>query len=71
MSFFRRHLLSDARYEYFLTEDYAEQHEPDVLFFGSFSRCGLGFEVAFVLVPMLAIRKTRKRKAIRATFRSF
>ena len=48
VSFFRRHLLQDTRYEVFLTETWAQVMEPDV----AFQRRGPTFPFAFPLAPV-------------------
>ena len=62
VSFFRRHLLADRRYSDYLTLRYASENEPDVVFFSATSRCGIGFELAFVIVPMAAVRRRVQRR---------
>ena len=48
VSFFRRHLLQDTRYEVFLTETWAQVMEPDV----AFQRRDPAFPFAFPLAPV-------------------
>jgi predicted dienelactone hydrolase len=60
VSFFRRHLIFDFRYEIFLTEIYAEVVEPAVVFFRKRSdHCGVDFEIALLIPPLVWLRARR------------
>ena len=63
VSFFRKHLLFDQRYKRFLTEAYAENNEPDVVFFNGARGCGLGFELVLILPAVIWLRGRRARSA--------
>lgn len=67
ISFFRLWLYGDVAYDDFLTAGYAAAFEPDVVFQDkqpvSATRCGVGFELAFVLLPIAAWRRSRRSRA--------
>ena len=59
VAFFRKYLVWDMRYREFLTEKYAEENEPNVVFFADKVGCGLGFELVLLLPPILWLRSRR------------
>jgi len=64
VAFLRRHLYLDLRYARFLTERYAETHEPDVIFFDASRRdCGMGFEMVVILPPLVWFARRRQPSA--------
>jgi predicted dienelactone hydrolase len=67
VSFFKKHLSYDFRYDEFLTERYAESNEPDVVFFRDARGCGKGHEAAFILLPAFWLRaRVRRRRSASA-----
>jgi predicted dienelactone hydrolase len=66
VAFFRRHLYLDLRYQRFLTEGYAEAHEPDVIYFdGNRWECGDGVEMALILPALIWFGRRTRRPALR------
>jgi predicted dienelactone hydrolase len=62
VAFFQRHLKFDEGYAPFLTESYAEENEPFATLYRRGGRsCGLGFEIALALPPLMALRRTKRR----------
>jgi predicted dienelactone hydrolase len=63
VSFFRRYLQFDLRYQRFLSRWYAETYEPDVTVYrGDPRACGIGMELVLLLPPLLWLRGRRQRR---------
>jgi predicted dienelactone hydrolase len=65
VSYFRRFLMNDTRYQPFLHPSYANANEPDVQTFPIDKvHCGIGFELAFVILPIAGWRHHRRSRRL-------
>jgi predicted dienelactone hydrolase len=60
VAFFQRHLALDPRYSRYLNPGFAAS-EPDVIFF-QVPGCGMGFEAALVVPPLMWMRRRLRSK---------